>query len=133
MSDLEASNLIISAFKILNTSKNLNNCRLFICDMGKPINILDLAKKMIFLSGRSPAKFLSTKFYGLGQIEKMTEKLVSLNERIINKIENDHILELDRKKNKINLKEIEKILKYNSSNKILKKKLVKISKSLINK
>lgn len=135
MSDVEASNLIISAFKILNINKNKNtsNCRLFICDMGKPINILDLARKMIFLSGRSPANFLATKFYGLGQVEKMTEKLVSINEKIINKTENDHILELGRKKNKINIREIEKILKYNLSNKILKKKLEKITISLINK
>ena len=126
MSELEAANLIISAFKILNDSKNTENCRLFICDMGKPIKILELAKKMIYLSGRTPSNFLTNKFYGLGSAEKMTEKLVSINEKIIDRMENNHILELYRKKNKINLKLIDQILNLNSNNNIIKKKFIKL-------
>ncbi len=133
MSDLEAANLIISAFKIINGDKSKDNCRLFICDMGKPIKILELAKKMIYLSGRSPSNYLSNKFYGLGSVEKITEKLVSINEKIINRMSNNHILELHRKKNTINLSNIEQILNLNSNNKIIKSKLQKITRSLINK
>ena len=133
MSELEAANLIISAFKILNESKNNENCRLFICDMGKPIKILELAKKMIYLSGRTPSNFLTNKFYGLGSVEKMTEKLVSFNEKIIDRMENNHILELHRKKNKINLKVIDQILNLKISKNIIKKKIYKITQSLISR
>ena len=133
MSELEAANLIISAFKILNNDNSKENCRLFICDMGKPIKILELAKKMIYLSGRTPSNFLTNKFYGLGSIEKMTEKLLSTNEKIIDKMENNQILELNRKKNTINLKNIDQILNLNSKNKIIKKKILRLTKSLISK
>ncbi len=133
MSEREAANLIISAFKILNISKIKENCRLFICDMGKPIKILELAKKMIYLSGRTPSNFLKRKFYGLGSIEKITEKLVSRNEKIKDKIEKSNILELDRIKNKVNFKFVDQILNMNSSNKTIKKELYKVTKSLISR
>ena len=133
MSELEAANLIISAFRILNESKTNENSRLFICDMGKPIKILELAKKMIYLSGRIPSNFLTDKFYGLGSVEKMSEKLVSINEKIIDRMENNHILELHRKKNKINLKLIDQVLNLNSNNNIIKKEIHKITKSLISR
>ena len=51
--------------------------------MGKPIKIEELAKKMIFLSGRSTKKYLSKNYSGLNSGKK-EEVLVSKNEKIIN-------------------------------------------------
>jgi len=97
MSGNEASNLILSALNIIH-SKDLNKCRTFICDMGEQIKIIDIAKKMIFLSGRSNKKYLSNKYYGLKNIEKKSEKLLSKNEIIINTFKK-RIFEIKRKKN----------------------------------
>ena len=88
---------------------------------------------MIYLSGRTPSNFLKRKFYGLGSIEKITEKLVSRNEKIKDKIEKSNILELDRIKNKVNFKFVDQILNMNSSNKTIKKELYKVTKSLISR
>lgn len=105
MSGSEASNLILSALNIIH-SKSLSKCRTFICNMGEQIKIIDIAKKMIFLSGRSNKKYLSNKYYGLKNIEKKSEKLISKNETIINTFKK-RIFEI--KRNKAN----KKILKIN--------------------
>jgi len=133
MSDIEASNLILTAFKISKNDVKKENCRIFICDMGHPIKILDLAKKMIYLSGRDPSKFLLNKYYGLNNSEKITEKLVSKKEKIIMRTENNHILEIYRKKNKFNLMYLKKLLISNLSDSQLKIKLKKLAKNLVNK
>jgi FlaA1/EpsC-like NDP-sugar epimerase len=133
MSDIEASNLILTAFEISKKDINKKNCRIFICDMGHPIKILDLAKKMIFLSGRDPNKFLVNKYYGLNNMEKVTEKLISKNEKIIMKSENNHILEIDRKKNNLNIMELKKLTISNLSEKRLKIKIQQLANNLLNK
>ena len=119
MSGSEAANLIISALEIIFKSKNLNHCRTFVCDMGKPIKIKDIAKKMIFLSGRSIKKYLSKKYSGLANNEKIEEILVSKNEKIIN-IFNKKVLEISNNKSyktimKLNFR---KILRSNKEKKI---------------
>jgi FlaA1/EpsC-like NDP-sugar epimerase len=48
---------------------------IFILDMGKPINIYELAKTMIFLSGKEPGKDVEIVFTGLRLGEKLSEEL----------------------------------------------------------
>ena len=56
MSNLEATNLILTSLKFISDKNNQLNSRTFICDMGEPIKIKDLVTKMLYLSGRSPKK-----------------------------------------------------------------------------
>lgn len=54
---------------------------IFIFDMGNPINILDLAKKLIHLSGLEPEEDIKIKIIGLRPGEKLYEELFSDEER----------------------------------------------------
>jgi FlaA1/EpsC-like NDP-sugar epimerase len=53
---------------------------IFIFDMGKPVKILDLAKKMIRLSGLTPEKDIHIKYTGLRPGEKLYEELLNIAE-----------------------------------------------------
>lgn len=97
MSGTEAANLIISALEIIYNSRDKLNCRTFVCDMGDSIKIKDIAKKMIFLSGRSTDKYLSKRYSGLFKGEKKEEVLISKNEQII-RVFNKKILEIKKKR-----------------------------------
>ena len=52
----------------------------FVLDMGRPRNILDLAREMILLSGLEPEKDIVTSITGLRPGEKLMEELVSSSE-----------------------------------------------------
>ncbi len=56
---------------------------IFIFDMGKSIKILDLAKKMIWLSGLEPDRDIEIHFTGLREGEKLYEELLSSAENTI--------------------------------------------------
>ncbi|NIA10263.1 MAG: polysaccharide biosynthesis protein [Nitrospiraceae bacterium] len=56
---------------------------IFIFDMGKSVKILDLAKKMILLSGLIPDKDVQIKFTGLRPGEKLYEELLNDQEKTI--------------------------------------------------
>jgi FlaA1/EpsC-like NDP-sugar epimerase len=56
---------------------------IFIFDMGKPIKIVDLARKMIKLSGLEPGKDIDIAFIGLRDGEKLYEELLNNNENTI--------------------------------------------------
>lgn len=64
---------------------------IFIFDMGKPIKIVELAKKMIRLSGLEPGKDIDIAFIGLRDGEKLYEELLNNNENTI-PTHNDKIL-----------------------------------------
>ena len=50
---------------------------IFIFDMGKPVKIIDLAKKMIRLAGFTPYKDIDIKIIGLRPGEKLYEELLN--------------------------------------------------------
>lgn len=100
MSKLEATNFLITSLNILFKNKYKNESKLYIYDMGKPIKIIELAKKMIFLSGRDISKNINKKFYGLNKHEKISETLIGKNEKIIFK-HNDGISEIAYNDDKI--------------------------------
>jgi len=56
---------------------------IFIFDMGKSVKILDLAKKMIQLSGLVPDKDIQIKFIGLRPGEKLYEELLNVEENTL--------------------------------------------------
>jgi FlaA1/EpsC-like NDP-sugar epimerase len=56
---------------------------IFIFDMGKSIRILDLAKKMIWLSGLEPDRDIEIHFTGLREGEKLYEELLSNEENTL--------------------------------------------------
>jgi len=55
---------------------------IFIFDMGKPVKIIDLAKKMIQLSGLTLNKDISIVYTGLRPGEKLFEELLNNNENV---------------------------------------------------
>lgn len=56
---------------------------IFIFDMGNSIKILDLARKMIYLSGLEPEKDIDIVFTGLREGEKLYEELLNKHENTI--------------------------------------------------
>lgn len=56
---------------------------IFIFDMGESVRILDLAKKMILLSGHTPGKDIDIVFTGLRHGEKLYEELLADKENTI--------------------------------------------------
>jgi len=56
---------------------------IFIFDMGKSVRILDLARKMIWLSGLEPDRDIEIHFTGLREGEKLFEELLSHHENTI--------------------------------------------------
>lgn len=57
-----------------------NGGEIFLFDMGEAVKILDLAKKMILLSGLQPRKDIDIVFTGLREGEKLYEELLSAEE-----------------------------------------------------
>lgn len=60
-----------------------NGGEIFVFDMGEPVRILDLAKKMIQMAGLAPGKDVKIKFTGLRPGEKLTEELLDKQEDIL--------------------------------------------------
>jgi FlaA1/EpsC-like NDP-sugar epimerase len=77
---------------------------------------------MLYLSGRSPKKNILGNYYGLNNIEKISEKLISKNEKIL-KILDKRIFEINRIYKKVNLKKLNTLIYNNQNNKKLKVQL----------
>ncbi|WP_257666581.1 polysaccharide biosynthesis protein [Parapedobacter tibetensis] len=56
---------------------------IFVFDMGKPIKIVNLAKKMVLLAGLKPGKDIDIVFTGLRQGEKLYEELLNDAEQVL--------------------------------------------------
>ena len=56
---------------------------IFLFDMGEPVKILELTKKMIRLAGYEPGKDIPITFTGLRQGEKLFEELLNKQEQVI--------------------------------------------------
>lgn len=73
----EASTLVIEAGTMGEDEE------IFIFDMGEPIKIIDLAKRMINLSGQVAGTDIEIKYSGLRPGEKLFEELFSKNEQLV--------------------------------------------------
>jgi O-antigen biosynthesis protein WbqV len=76
----EATQLVLHA-TATNAEGDGRNARLFLLEMGEPVRILDLARQMIALSGRTPGKDIEIEITGLRPGEKLTEALLDETER----------------------------------------------------
>ena len=78
----EAVQLVLHA-TAANTEGDGRDARLFLLEMGAPVRILDLARQMIALTGRTPGKDLEIEITGLRPGEKLTEALLDETERSV--------------------------------------------------
>jgi len=76
----EASQLVLHATATCAEGEG-REARLFLLEMGEPVRIMDLARQMIALSGRTPGKEIEIEITGLRPGEKLTEALLDETER----------------------------------------------------
>ena len=72
----EATQLVLHATATCADDLNPDCARLFLLEMGEPVKIMDLARQMIALSGRTPGKDIEIEITGLRPGEKLTEELL---------------------------------------------------------
>ena len=68
---------------VLEASVMANGGEIYLFDMGKPVRIIDLAKKMIKLAGYIPYKDIDIKTIGLRPGEKLYEELLNDNAKCL--------------------------------------------------
>ena len=76
----EASQLVLHATATCAEGEG-REARLFLLEMGEPVRIMDLARQMIALSGRTPGRDIEIEITGLRPGEKLTEALLDETER----------------------------------------------------
>ncbi len=89
---------------------------IFIFDMGKPVKISDLAKKMIMLSGLKTGTDIEIKYTGLRPGEKLYEELLNDKENTIPTKHSKIMIAEVRKYEKYILREISELISLISSN-----------------
>jgi O-antigen biosynthesis protein WbqV len=76
----EAAQLVLHATATCHEDDRRDS-RLFLLEMGEPVSIMDLARQMIALSGRTVGKEVEIEITGLRPGEKLTEALLDETER----------------------------------------------------
>lgn len=99
---------------ILEAGSNAKGGEIFVLDMGKPVRILDMAEKLIRLSGLRPYEDIEIRFIGLRPGEKLFEELL-MNEEGLRKTANELIcigapLKFDTEEFFRNLDRLERLL-----------------------
>jgi len=75
----EAAQLVLHA-TATSAEGERRDARLFLLEMGEPVRIMDLARQMIALSGRTPGRDIDIEITGLRPGEKLTEALLDETE-----------------------------------------------------
>jgi O-antigen biosynthesis protein WbqV len=75
----EAAQLVLHAVAT-SAEGERRGARLFLLEMGEPVRIMDLARQMIALSGRTPGRDIEIEVTGLRPGEKLTEALLDETE-----------------------------------------------------
>ncbi len=78
----EASQLVLHA-TATNAEGDGRHARLFLLEMGAPVRIIDLARQMIALSGRTLGKDMEIEVTGLRPGERLSESLLDETERSV--------------------------------------------------
>jgi len=85
MTTREAVQLVLQAASLDSTQNSVvpHDGRIFVLDMGEPVKILDLAKRMIEAYGFIPGKDIEIKFTGLRPGEKLFEEIFLDTEKLV--------------------------------------------------
>jgi len=83
MSIPEATELVLHATRHGVSNDRGDRGRIFVLDMGAPIRIVEIARKMIWLKGLRPDEDITIKFIGLRPGEKMFEELFQESEQLV--------------------------------------------------
>lgn len=85
MTTREAVQLVLQASSLDNAEKTIltHDGRIFVLDMGDPVKILDLAKRMIEAHGLKPGEDIEIKFTGLRPGEKLFEEIFLDTDKLI--------------------------------------------------
>jgi O-antigen biosynthesis protein WbqV len=85
MTTREAVQLVLQAASLESGEKSIvsHDGRIFVLDMGEPVLILDLAKRMIEASGLVPGKDIEIRFTGLRAGEKLFEEIFLDTDKLI--------------------------------------------------
>lgn len=96
----------------------------FVLDMGKPVNILDLAREMITLSGFTPDKDIAITFTGIRPGEKLFEEILTAEEGVVatqnKKIFMAKLSEIPAEKFLADKEKLEHCLRQNNTGELLK-------------
>ena len=114
---------------VLEASQNGEGGEIFVLDMGEPIKVLDIAEKLIKLSGKTIKDTNNLKgdieieITGLDEYEKISEELMISD--TIKKTSNEYIMEVDNAFQDISsinkdIEEMNSYIKTNDSSKLLK-------------
>lgn len=85
MTTREAVQLVLQAASLESGEKSIvsHDGRIFVLDMGEPVLILDLAKRMIEASGLVPGKDIEIRFTGLRPGEKLFEEIFLDTDKLV--------------------------------------------------
>ena len=85
MTTREAVQLVLQAASLDSGEKSIvtHDGRIFVLDMGEPVRILDLAKRMIEAHGFKPGEDIQIKFSGLRPGEKLFEEMFLDTDKLV--------------------------------------------------